>query len=106
MSTVTERSSTVWVCIDCYFAHHGITEDERGEPYPEGVLSQLDEYDDVTAGLLWTEHDSECANRLAGQWVDECSCEQIEFTWAACHGCGSRPGGSREALTVWWKEES
>lgn len=95
-----------WVCTDCYFCHHGTSEEERGEAYPENVLSLIPEDAEVTAGMMWEEHAEDCPNRIAGENVDECECEQITFTWSSCEGCGSALGGSRDALTVWIHEEA
>lgn len=59
---------------------------------------------DLTAGMLWDEHDETCANRLAGEWVEECSCETITFSSSACAGCGGLPG-ERHAVTIWTQPE-
>lgn len=95
--------TTYWVCLDCYFTHHGVREDET--PPDCEPLSLIPEKAKVTAGLLLKEHAEDCPNRLAGCWDDvECDCERMTFTWSSCDGCGSHLGGSREALTVWIHE--
>lgn len=97
----TIQTRTVWVCVDCYEAHHGVGDDDSARANQREPLSLIGEVDEVTAGLMWDEHDDECANRLAREWVDECECERQTFSWSACQGCGSHLGGAREALTIW-----
>jgi len=90
--------SVHWVCVDCYFTHHGVFEvDAHGTPDRE-PLSLIDEAAEVTAGMVFDEH--ECG-RENGEEIDECDCERIEFSSSSCDGCGSHLAGSREALTVW-----
>ena len=97
------ESYPVWVCVDCYYVHHGIADDEPSEPNVE-PLSLIPQDADVTSGLVEEEHDDDCPNfDEDGEWLgayDE-PCERIEFSWSACEGCGSRLGGARFALTVW-----
>lgn len=100
MSIVDNREPTLyWVCVDCHLDHHGLRESEEEPDRP--TLSLIPEDAEVTAGMLWEEHEEECANRKAEEWVEECDCERITFTWRSCDGCGSTLGGEREALTVW-----
>lgn len=102
--TKGRTASTHWVCVDCYETHHGVREDWR-EPPDREPLNLIPEDAEVTAGLLWEEHDEDCPNRKAREWVEECECEHVTFSWSSCEGCGSTLGGAREALTVWTKEE-
>jgi hypothetical protein len=126
--TKTLDAITYWVCVDCYEVHHGIREHEEttaetarrivrhgmadvlrwlGEdPYDGEPLSRIPEDAEVTAGLLFEEHDDDCPNRKVGEWVVDCDCERMTFTWLSCDGCGSTLGGAREALTVWTKREA
>lgn len=103
--TTAKAPTTAWVCVDCYEVHHGVREEGREAPDRE-PLNLIPEDAEVTAGLLWEEHSDDCPNRRAEQSIVECDCEQITFTWAACHGCGSTLGGAREALTIWTGEEA
>jgi hypothetical protein len=101
MSTATREAFTYWVCVDCYTTHHGVREDHYGEPDRE-PLALIGEDEEVTAGLLWEEHD--CLNAVdIDPWAgpEECDCEHVTFSWTPCDGCGSQLGGAREALTVW-----
>jgi hypothetical protein len=106
---LSDAPSVVWVCVDCYMTHHGITEDEQGFPYPTdpAPLSLIGEGFDVFAGLPADEHAGDCPvwlgdpNRPDVPVRDaECECERDSFSWRPCEGCGSPLGGDREALTL------
>lgn len=109
MTLAPRETSTLWVCVDCYFAHHGVLEDHqleaRREQEPDyEPLCELSD-DELSAGMLWDEH--ECLPDT--EWDDvpgdhECECERIDFVHGdrnPCDGCGSTLGGDREALTLW-----
>ena len=94
MSTTTARG-TIWVCVDCYFAHHGIPLDDS-EPDVTPWALWDDSTAEFTAGMEASLHgDSDCDPD------GECECEQLTFAWSPCEGCGSTLGGAREAMT-WW----
>lgn len=84
----------IWVCTDCYFAHHGIENDDYT---PDEIPWNRWEGDpaEITSGMMRAEHDSECDPE------NECECEQQTFSWSQCDGCGSMLGGAREAFTYW-----
>lgn len=84
-----------WVCVDCYFAHHGFNEHERGEDYPAETLSRIPTDADVSSGMMRDEHADDCDPE------DECDCETQDFSSSWCDGCGSTLAGSRHALTIW-----
>lgn len=100
----TEPSPTLWVCTDCYMTHHGAREDDESVPDREPLGLLVGDLE-ITSGLLWSEHDDGCTNRAAEQWVDDCGCERLGFSWAWCPGCGSHLGGERHALTAWYRKE-
>jgi hypothetical protein len=89
----------VWVCTDCYFAHHyGPYQDENGvwfsnfnsdTPSDREPLSRI-----VGATYVADNTDSE-----TGDGVDE-------FSWSTCDGCGSTLGGSRYRLAVWFDNDN
>ena len=89
METATEYLP-VWVCTDCYFAHHYGAHEHDGQwyagesdsPADREPLALLDGYD------LADNTDSE-----TGVGIDE-------FSWSSCGGCGSTLGGSRHRLAV------
>lgn len=89
-------TDTVWVCVDCYYAHHGLS--DCGEVQPQSEPLALLSDADVTAGLFYEQHDCDSPEQCSGE------CEVQEFSWSRCEGCGSRLGGSRHALTVWYEE--
>lgn len=100
-----EALGAIWVCTTCYLAHNGMLEDDDSETAPDREpLSIVGDDVDITAGLLYSEHDSDCLRRsLEGDAPGdyECECERREFSWSSCEGCGSSLGGSRYALTLW-----
>jgi len=95
---------TVWVCQCCALSHANgecCADDTHGG---DGIApwSLVDDARySVTAGLLWEEHHEECPNHQAGEWVDECDCEDLGFSWSSCDGCGSTLGGTRRAHALW-----
>jgi hypothetical protein len=116
------QSATLWVCVDCYFAHHGVLED-HGAPFDREPLGEIPADVETSAGLLLSEHECvelECPGHESlngahmGESVycdgtcqeplpaDECGCDEITFTHSGCEGCGSQLGGTRHALTMWW----
>lgn len=95
----------LWVCQCCALVHANgeccADEPHEVEPWARVDFARYG----VTAGLLWDEHDAECANRQAGEWVDECDCDTREFSWSSCEGCGSSLGSSRHAHTLWREQQ-
>lgn len=77
----------VWVCVDCYFEHHGLLEDDA-EPDREPLCLLNGVH--VAAGGACEDSRHE-----------DCDCDRREFSWSPCEGCGSTLGGAREALTIW-----
>ena len=94
----------VWVCVDCYFAHHYGAHEHEGQwfagesdtPCDREPLAELPEYGHESHGQQvvsitdWTDSET-------GEGIDE-------FSWRSCDGCGSRLGGSRHRLAIHWKE--
>jgi hypothetical protein len=87
----------LWVCIDCYYAHHGIADEIDNTPDCE-PLSLVDPADDLTSGMLAEHHG---CGRERGEEIDECECETDSFSRSSCDGCGSHLAGTRHALTLW-----
>jgi ribosomal protein L37AE/L43A len=117
---MTTRSySDVWVCVDCYFAHHyGATEvdgqwfaGESDRPCESGEpLRLLDDYE--TSDNTCSDHAVEDLYDEDGDHTGETTvcdfCGQTgyedgeqEFSWSRCDGCGSHLGGSRYRLAIW-----
>lgn len=95
----TTNQGTVWVCVDCYVAHHyGVTLQGRldGAPIKGAVMSLLVDYD-ITDGLVADQHECSAVELALG----ECQCGELNFSKTPCEGCGSTLAGSREALTLW-----
>lgn len=105
-----QLTCVIWVCACCMLSHANgecCDSDDHGgdgrEPW-----SQLDAGDEVTMGMLYSEHGEWCDFRKEGYFVPdgyECDCETREFSWSSCSGCGSTLGGARYAFTLWWNED-
>lgn len=117
-----ETYTDVWVCVDCYFAHHyGASEHERPlsgaetSHYLHGYLDIPGTITETVEGLVvsqWYagESDTPCDREPLGLWVqghhladntDSETGEGIdEFSWRQCSGCGSTLGGSRYRMAV------
>jgi hypothetical protein len=97
MSTTREHSDA-WVCVDCYFAHHGA--DESDAPTDREPLSLIDDGAEVTDNTCSShDGDDETACEYCGQTDYENGIQ--EFSWRSCEGCGSTLGGARYRLAVW-----
>lgn len=113
MKTTYPDDGDVWVCTDCYFAHHyGRHEHDglwySGESDEPCELEPLGKLDDVDLS------DNTCSDHDADETRDDdyelieipCThCGQTgyengiqEFSWSSCGGCGSNLGGSRYRL--------
>ena len=113
MKTTYPDDGDVWVCTDCYIAHHyGRHEHDglwySGESDEPCELEPLGKLDDVDLS------DNTCSDHDADETRDDdyvlieipCThCGQTgyengiqDFTWHSCHGCGSNLGGSRYRL--------
>lgn len=123
-----ESYGDIWVCTDCYFAHHygahEIKPEDADERNPAGWYSgesdqpceggePLGEIDDD-----FTVFDHTCSDHRYqqddetdedGEYVTPCDgCGStddedglIDFTWRSCDGCNSHLGGSRHRLSLW-----
>jgi hypothetical protein len=81
---------SVYVCTDCYFAHHYGAHSHDGRWF---------------AGESDTPADREPLGRLAGlELADDTDSETGEgiddFSWRSCEGCGSSLGGARYRLAI------
>lgn len=91
-------SSTIWVCVDCLVADVN-GEDPQDRPESEPAVWALEsQYEELTLGLLDSEHSTYCAR---DDNYGECDCAEQSFSWSSCEGCGSTLGGSRHAYTEW-----
>ena len=94
MTLMTHNTLTAWVCSDCIIklANDEVSPD-LSEAEAANLLSLFDG-EDVVPGTA--EHDDDCG---ADDGFD-CYCDTMEFSGAACEGCGSNYGGTRHAVTV------
>jgi ribosomal protein L37AE/L43A len=120
----------VWVCTDCYFAHHyGATEvdgqwyagesDTPSDREPLGLIPDIGHVSGIWRVTFVS--DNTCSEHSVSEILDgdeyeidttECPhCGQrgwedghTEFTWSSCDGCGSHLGGSRYRLAIHWEE--
>ena len=84
---------TIEVCYDCLAIHaNGETgSDEPTDCVPWGLFP--DEEVSMGGGYCYCTE----SEREAG----ECECDQTNFSWSPCEGCGSYLGGYRHTFTVW-----
>lgn len=98
---MTQNTCTIWVCQSCMLHHANgecgdCVEDLRHhDREPMWLYSPQD----VTMGMLVTEHSCKSSDELPHWW--ECDCEIKNFSWSICDGCGSTLGGERHAMTLW-----
>lgn len=98
-----QHHATIWVCHDCYFEYHS------GEEQPDSHCEPWNAIGDdveITGGIMWEDHWSECPNRLAEEWVEECECEHDDFRTSSCDACGCHLAGFRGGMTMWWDDEA
>lgn len=99
MSGTLAPGGIIWVCTDCYFAHHGYDSHELGyEPCCE-VWSLWEAPIEITAGGA-----CECGG-VTDEGYD-CECDHDSFSWRSCDGCGCTLGGVRHAMTYWTGEKA
>ncbi|OPZ65192.1 MAG: hypothetical protein BWY85_00730 [Firmicutes bacterium ADurb.Bin506] len=101
-----EATAAIWVCSDCMFHEaNGECSSCPGQMFdghdrePWNLLDREPEGSHVTLGMTLDEHDHDCAVHAEGECDKDC--EQKEFSWSSCDGCGSTLGGSRHAATLW-----
>jgi len=88
---IVDLYANVYVCTDCYFAHHyGAVEvdgewfaGESDSPCDREPLSRLADCDSLADNT-----DSETGEGLQ------------DFSWSQCEGCGSTLGGARYRLAL------
>ena len=104
--TTTTSYVTLWVCIDCRDCEaSGVLPDP--DDFRPGTVPDPWSVDQgpgrVTPGLMFPEHHDDCVNfdHDTGEYlgIGDCFCEDQDFSWSPCHGCGSHLGGSRHAYT-------
>jgi hypothetical protein len=130
---MSEPDGEVWVCTDCYFAHHygarrivrEATEAERnhwlhaeGNTYHARQIAGL-WFNETPEGLEVVEwfagdSDSRCEGgeplgylgglELADNTDSDTGAGIDGFSWSWCDGCHSTLGGSRYRLAFWLKE--
>lgn len=96
-----------WCCTDCLMLFaNGETPERMTEKESAAWLAEIDRRTEGLDVALGGEHEENCPNVIDGQWMGttDCGCERQEFSWSQCDTCGSRLGGSREAVTFFEKE--
>jgi hypothetical protein len=87
----TVRGRDVWVCTDCYFAHHFGAHEHEGQWFAgESVIAADREPLALLEGF-----------ELADNTDAETGEGTQDFSWSTCEGCGSTLGGSRDRLSTW-----
>jgi len=106
MATTTIEDVVLWGCVDCLQHAAGVTEEERGEPYPQAVLDAVERIrtDNYPAGIQLVpgsgDHHDGC-DALEDR-DEDCSCDYDNggFSWQHCEVCLSSQGGDRHAITL------
>jgi hypothetical protein len=92
---------TIWVCTDCMILD--VNGDEPVDPDPTQPLPWALWADakmgDTTPGITREAHT--CDDPDSWERGEDCGCEEREFSWSPCDGCGSSLGGTRHAFTYW-----
>lgn len=102
MMTTKQEHCTGWICTDCMILlANGDTPVDMSEEETATWLDSLSD-DEMTPGLVSEEHDEDCPNHHDEWKGEECYCERQEFSWSACDSCGSKLGGERHAVTIWF----
>ena len=82
---------TLWVCTDCYFAHHYGYHEHDGSWFSGESDTPADRQ---PLGELNCDAD-------LSDWTDAETGEGLEeFSWSSCDGCGSTLGGARYRLAL------
>jgi hypothetical protein len=81
----------IWVCVDCYFAHHYGAHEHEGQWYAgESDIPS----DRKPLGMIDDErHLADNTDSETGEGIDS-------FSMSRCDGCGSSLGGERYRLAV------
>lgn len=87
----------LWVCTDCYFAHHYGAHEHDGQwfagdsdtPADREPLNRCDGLD-LSDNAYGTDYDG---TDWSGEGVES-------FSWSECDGCGSTLGGSRYRMSA------
>jgi hypothetical protein len=101
------RSTTLWVCYDCMATdvNGEASDDPDSTPDREPwSLWSTEDSSTVYLGLIDSEHAEDCPRREGDKMYLDCSCEEMDFSWSACEGCGSTLGGSRHAFTYFVRQ--
>lgn len=98
---MNEPDGNLWVCVDCYFAHHyGVTEVD-GEFFAGESDTPADcEPLHLTMGCELADNTNSNVE-FGGDDYDESGMQ--DFSWSSCDGCNSTLGGSRYRLAYWVK---
>ena len=113
MTYTTDDLAPIWVCHDCYFAHHYGAHEHEGEWYagesdtpsdrePLGLIPDGPTVTDWTCSDhngesdRWDDGGTPCTH--CGQADDEDG--EQSFSSSRCDGCGSTLGGSRYRLAI------
>jgi ribosomal protein L37AE/L43A len=117
--TTTREYADVWVCTDCYFAHHYGASEHDGKWYANESDSPCESGEPLRLLDNYETSDNTCSNHSVEDLYDEdgdrtgetSACEDCgqtdyetgieDFSWRRCDGCGSTLGGSRYRLAIW-----
>jgi hypothetical protein len=98
-----------WACVDCLMMLANGENEPWTEEETEAWRTVVSERLGSVSVDLGGEHEEGCPNvdQETGAWIgsSDCYCEREEFSWRACDVCGSRLGGSRDAVHFFTYED-
>jgi len=106
-STKTE-TMTLWVCFNCA---NLLANGEYPDDFTMGVdsvpLSAIDfaAGDEITLGMMWSDHIGGCDAENNFRNSVECNCETVNQSSTPCDACNDSHAGERLAATLWFTPE-
>jgi len=103
-STKTE-TMTIWVCFNCA---NLVANAEYPNDFEMGIdsvpLSAIDfaNGDEITLGMMWSEHIDGCDAESNFRNGIECDCETVSFSTHPCDACNDPYADARLAATLWY----
>jgi len=89
-----ENTYKLEICTDCYMYAHGVLEESEDFEVPHIARSQA--FEQFGRYLVETNHSEYCLPDAD----DQCNCNEVSFSWYACHTCGLQLGGDRYDVLI------
>ena len=92
MATI-DQTYKLEICTDCYMYAHGVLEESEDFEIPH--IDRPQAFEQFGQYLVETHHDiGTCSDD------DQCNCNEVSFSWYACHVCGVQLGGDRHSVLI------